>query len=150
MTAMSGRSPFARALVDRDRPEVLRRRRPDDLGGRRSADSYGRGARGSFSNPRARLARRALLLGGDLRRRQIALERVVLLLEVPQTDVAAPHPPHARDDAGHRALRLLKDPERDRFEHRHAALRVDLRGNQDDMQQHHGHEEDAGCAGEDR
>src|SRR4029077_4357154 len=98
------------------RPEILRRRRPDDLGGRRLQTRTVAKLEQLFQPARA--ARQgALLLGGDLRRRQMALERVVLLFEVPQADVAAPHAPHAEDDAGYRALRFRKDPERDRLEH---------------------------------
>ena len=51
----------------------------------------------------AAIGQRALLLQLDLRRRQLLLQLVVLLLDMAQADVSAPHAAHARDAADTRA-----------------------------------------------
>ena len=66
-------------------------------------------------------------------------------LDVPQADVAAPHAADARDAAREPALHFGEHPEGHRLEHRHAGLRIHLRGDQQDVRQHHAEEQVAGA-----
>ena len=76
---------------------------------------------------------RLLALNGDLRVGELALQLVVLDLEMAQPDVAAPHAPHARHAGREPALHFREDAERDRLQDGDARARVHLRGDQEDV-----------------
>ena len=56
-------------------------------------------------------------------------------------------PPTPREDAGGAALEAGEHAERDALEHRHAGLRLHLRGNQDQVADHHARRREPRCAG---
>ena len=61
-----------------------------------------------------------------------------------QRDVAVPGAADAAEDAGRAALNAGEHAERDALEDRHAGLRLHLRGDQDEVADHHGAEENPG------
>ena len=85
------------------------------------------------------------MLERNLGSRKLPLQIVILGLHMPQSDVAAPHAPHARNGGGDAALDLGENPKYERLEHRHPAPRVDLRRNEQDVPQGHGQEQIAGA-----
>src|SRR5439155_10860595 len=90
------------------------------------------------------VAKRALLLQLNLDVGKPAFQLPVLCLHLPQAHVAVPHVTDAGDAARDAALNLGEQPERDRLEDRHAATRVDLRGNKDNVPQHYRQEQVSG------
>ena len=117
-------------------PELGRRAGRDDLGGGRSSASTGRAARAAARGRASGRPARAAPAARSARSASCASQRLVLGSHLPQADVAAPDAAERRDAAEVAALHLGEDAEGHRFEHRHAAARIDLRGNQDDVSEH--------------
>ena len=138
-----GPQPVPGALVDRHRPEVRRRRTGDDVRGNRAQVRSISQIEQLLEAARA-VAKRTLLLQLNLDVGEPAFQLLVLHLHPPQAYVAVPHVADAADAARDAALDLGEQPERHRLEDRHAALRVDLRGNEDDVRQHDRQEQGAG------
>ena len=94
----------------------------DDLRRRRLELRAARAARAAARGRASRSASARCSCSCDLRRRQLALERLVLRPDAAQADVAVQHAADA-DDAARRPRAALRrtTPKVDRLEHRHAA-----------------------------